>query len=287
MELTGRHRWCATALIRRPSIKVVCTAAAGGRNSAATRAAGSSSPSRWAARMQYMVTLVLLALGSLLACMASSSPVGVNIPERRARTVEATLQQVELSAVREQDLRAVFPDLVIAHQLWRACLGDDVDPQNAEAFFSPAPVGHQLSQQPYVECKKYFNRPVTCEMTMMPTYFVEDPDKSFNVEPPLPPREAIAVVALFEQGVWTTDDEERPTASRKGWTVRGIRKAGDGYSLQVVSSDCGGCDGLFYVEPVREHRKLVGTLVGLRSRSTIPAMACLEPYPSWLGQKDE
>jgi hypothetical protein len=49
MELAGRTRWCARASIRRPPVQLVCTAAAGGRHSAATRAAGSSSPSRWAA----------------------------------------------------------------------------------------------------------------------------------------------------------------------------------------------------------------------------------------------
>jgi hypothetical protein len=46
MELTDRSRRCATASLRRPPIQLVCTAAAGGRDLAATRAAGSSSPIR-------------------------------------------------------------------------------------------------------------------------------------------------------------------------------------------------------------------------------------------------
>ena len=46
MELTGRSRRCSKASIRRPPIKANCTAAAGGRDSVATRAAGSSSPIR-------------------------------------------------------------------------------------------------------------------------------------------------------------------------------------------------------------------------------------------------
>jgi len=52
MELTGRSRRSSTASIRRPPIKVVCTAAAGGRDSAATRAAGSSSPIRYPRRRE-------------------------------------------------------------------------------------------------------------------------------------------------------------------------------------------------------------------------------------------
>ena len=284
MELTGRSRRCSTVSLRRPPIGVVCTAAAGGRESVAMRAAGSSSPSRWAARMQYVVTLVLFAFCVQLACAAGNSPAGSRLSERQARVFDATLEEVDLAAVREQDLRAAFPELVGAHQVSRACLGDDIDPQNAEAFFSPAPVGNQISQRPYVECKKYFNRPVTCELTLVPTYFVEDPGKSFKVAAPLSPEEAVAVVALFEQGAWTTGEgSDGSTASGKGWAVRGIRKAGDGYSLRVGSSDCGGCGGHFYVEPVFQRRKLVG----LRSHSASPAMACLEPGPSWLGQAAE
>jgi hypothetical protein len=49
MELTGRSRRCSASPLRRPPIQVVWTAAAGGRHSVGTRAAGSSSPSRWAA----------------------------------------------------------------------------------------------------------------------------------------------------------------------------------------------------------------------------------------------
>jgi hypothetical protein len=48
MELTGRGRWRAAAVTAGRRAEVVDTAAAGDRESGGTRAAGSSSPGRWA-----------------------------------------------------------------------------------------------------------------------------------------------------------------------------------------------------------------------------------------------
>jgi len=49
MELTGRRRRCSRHPRRRPPSCQLDVGAAGGRHWVATRAAGSSSPSRWAA----------------------------------------------------------------------------------------------------------------------------------------------------------------------------------------------------------------------------------------------
>lgn len=238
-------------------------------------------------RVQSLLALAGVAFASQLACATDRSPSRDRIQDRRARAFEATLDAIELADVRERDLRAAFPALIPAHELWRACFGDDLDLPSAEAFFGPAAVGEHLSEMPRVECVKRFDQRVTCELSFQPTYFVEDPARSFaigDIGERLSPEEALTVVRLFETGAWHADDGRAGSRSeRTRWRVYRIHRAGKGYSLEVARSDCGGCSALLWLEPVRRR----GEMIGLRADSSTPATACLEGYVDWLEPQSE
>lgn len=120
-------------------------------------------------------------------------------------------------------------------------------------------------------------------MSLVPTYFVENPAKSFEIDEGLELGEAVAVVGLFEQGAWTADREDAESdAERPGQRVFKISKLRNEYVLTIRSSDCGGCDGFLHVKPVFQGSRMVG----LHTDSDLPAAGCIMPPPDWLSSQD-